>query len=229
MRARASRRMRRPFMREMPVPRRAHEGFAINRRLELTQRLDQQLPRRRRAVERTQRAARDAPALRRALELPSVRREAMDAEALGGAVVRYGDRLALRIGREDLQIRSDGRRVAIELDVGEPGEMPEPALERGRVLCANHEFLVLVPAPAARLVAAIEDAVVGIDRARIEIRARVRARRMARDQIVDFKTVFDIADAVFQRARAHYISSVARGGYRQQFVSSWPRRRVARK
>ena len=181
---------------------------------------DQQLARRRRAVERTQRAARDAPALRRALELPAVGRKAMDAEALGGTVVRYGDRLALCIGCEDLQIRGDERAVAIELDVGESGEMPESALERGRVLCARHELAVLVPAPAARLVAAIEDAVVGIDRARVEIRARVRARRMARDQIVDFKTVFDIADAVFQRARAHYISSVARGGYRQQYVSS---------
>src|SRR2546422_7315117 len=53
--------------------------------------------RRLRAIELPQDAAFDLPALRRAHELPAVRRHAMDAKALGAAVVRSEER---RVGKE---------------------------------------------------------------------------------------------------------------------------------
>jgi hypothetical protein len=123
----------------------------------------------------------------------------VDAEALRRAVVRHRDRLALR-RRENLQVRRHGRAVAVELDERQPREMREAPLERRPVLRPRHHRPVFVDADPARLVAAVEHAVLGIDRARIEIRARVRGRRMARDQIDDFEPVLNVADAVFERA-----------------------------
>ena len=47
--------------------------------------------------------------------------------------------------------------------------------------------------------AAVEHAVLGIDRLGIVVGAGIGARRVAGDQIVDFQPVLDGADAVFER------------------------------
>src|SRR5215831_16417953 len=101
-------------------------------------RLSQNFPRRLRAVELTQRAAFDLPPLRRAHELPPVRRHAMDSEALGAAVVRDVDRIALGLRHQDLQIGRDGRHVALDLDMRQGGEMRKPTLDRRLVVGAEH-------------------------------------------------------------------------------------------
>src|SRR5262249_24270121 len=101
-------------------------------------RLPQNFPRGLRAVELTQRAAFDLPALRRAHEFPTVRRHAMDAEALGVAVVGDVDGIALRLRHQDLQIGRDDRGVALDRDMGQGGEMRKPALDRGLVVGTEH-------------------------------------------------------------------------------------------
>src|SRR4029453_18318485 len=123
-------------------------------------RLTQDFPCRLRAVELTQDAAFDLPSLRRAHELPAVRRHAMDAKAFGAAVVRYIDRIALRLRHHDLQIGGDDGAVALDRDMGQGAEMREPALNRGLMIGA--EPLIgdaLAPARAREILAAIENAV----------------------------------------------------------------------
>src|SRR4029453_5374733 len=76
-------------------------------------RLTQDFPCRLRAVELTQDAAFDLPSLRAGHELPAVRRHWVGAKAFGAAVVRYIDRIALRLRHQDLQIGGDDGAVAL--------------------------------------------------------------------------------------------------------------------
>src|SRR6266403_4334192 len=113
-----------------------------------------------RAVELTQRAAFDLPALRRAHELPAVRRHAMDSEALGAAVVRDVDRIALGLWHQDLQIGRDGRGVALDLDMRQGGEMRKPTLDRRLVVEAEHLIGdALAPTRAGEILAPVEHSV----------------------------------------------------------------------
>jgi hypothetical protein len=58
------------------------------------------------------------------------------------------------------------------------------------------------PARPGKFGAAFEDAVLGPHRRGVVARAGIRARRVARDQIVDFEAVLDQADPLVERLAA---------------------------
>jgi hypothetical protein len=123
----------------------------------------------------------------------------MDAKALGAAVVRDIHRIALRLRHQDLQIGGDDRAVAIDRDMGQRGEMREPALDRGLMIGAEHLIGdVLASARAREILAAIENTVFHPARRDMIAARRVGAGRMAGDEVVDFKPVLDRTDAVFE-------------------------------
>src|SRR5579883_190832 len=187
------------------------------------QRLAQNLPRRLGAVEGAQGAALDLPAGGGAHELPAVGGDTVDAETLRGAVVRQLDRRAVRVGHQNLQVGRDGGTIAVELDVGQAGEMGEAAGDRGLVLRRLHHRGDSLAPCAADMRATVEHAIIRIDGARVVVGAGVGAGRMAGDQVVDFKPVLDRANAVLERrgcgvALRHDEISETRG------ASRWPPR-----
>jgi hypothetical protein len=123
----------------------------------------------------------------------------VDAKAFRGAVVRQLDRHAVRVGHQDLQIGCDHGAIAVELDKGQPAEMRETAADRDMVLGAAHHRGDRFIAVSARMRVAVEHAVVGIDGAGVVVGGRIGARRMARDQIVDFEPVLDGANSILGR------------------------------
>src|SRR6516165_8301897 len=83
----------------------------------------------------------------------------------------------------------------------QPGEMGEAAGNSGlmaRAFQARGDSLVA--AGTGQIGAAIEHAVVGIDRFGVIIGAGIGARRVSGDQIVDLQPVLDGPDALFERA-----------------------------
>src|SRR6516164_8814841 len=190
-------------------------------------RLSQNFPRRLRAVELTQRAAFDLPPLRRAHELPAVRRHAMDSEALGAAVVRDVDRIALGLRHQDLQIGRGGRHVALDLDVRQGGEMRKPTRDRRLVVGAEHLIgNAVAAARAGEILAAVEHPVFHPTRCDMVVARGVGAGRVAGDQVVDLEPVFDGADSLFEAAidahvsLPHIASVTCKWRYRHSLLSS---------
>ena len=137
----------------------------------------------------------------------------MDVVAARGAVIGHFDRFAGFFGREDLQVRSDYGLVAVERDVRKSGEMCDPAGDGLPVRGALHDRRDrLIARGAGEIDAAIEYAVLGVDRFSIIIGAGVGARWVAGDEIVDFEPVLDSADALFEATvfAPHFLSGFLR-------------------
>ena len=78
--------------------------------------------------------------------------------------------------------------------------MREPARDRGPMRRRSGDRGDRIFAGGGLVAAEVEFALVGVYGAGVIIGAGVGARRMARDQIVDFQTILDRADAILDRA-----------------------------
>src|SRR5262249_14096133 len=136
---------------------------------------------------------------------------------LGAAVVGNIDGIALHLRHQDLQIGGDYRGIAINGDVRQAGEMREPAINRGLVIGAKHLIGdILSPARAGEILAAIEKPVFHPACRDMILACGVGAGRMAGDEVIDFESVFDGANAVFEAfVVAHgslpYVWAIANG------------------
>ena len=94
--------------------------------------------------------------------------------------------------------------IAIDRDVGQPGEMRQSTRDRSLMFGREHVIGDDIPPTRARKIfATVEDAVFHPACRDVAAAAGVGARRMARNQVVDFEAVFDGADPVFEGGCGH--------------------------
>src|SRR5262249_28781897 len=152
------------------------------------------------AVDQPQRAALDLPSGGGAHEIPAVGDYPMNVIAARGAVLGNRDRLAGFFRSKDLQIGNNYGGIAVNRDMRQSREMRQPAgngcLMLGALQLRGHR---LVADRACETRTAVEDSIWGKDRLGIVSRAGICAGWMAGDEIVDFKPVFDGANALFQQ------------------------------
>src|SRR5579862_1504027 len=125
----------------------------------------------------------------------------MNAIALRLAVARQLERLARRVGGEDLQIRGDRRAIAIDLDIGERGKVGDALLDRafmGGGLQIGGDLRAA--APFRRMLAEFEHHVIETVGGGVFAIARIGTGRMARNQIQYLEAILDIAQTLFEAA-----------------------------